>query len=95
MRKGGREKRWYEWPWLAPKPVDTRVADAKRLLQAYWGPEGGDPGEIAAACRRLKLAELVWVRAWIPAGNPGSTTAQHCARAREIVDGVIAEKGPR
>lgn len=70
------------------------VRAALKVVQNYWGGTiGVAASDVAEACRKLRVNELELIRMWIPAGTPGSPTAARCARAREIVSGVIEEKG--
>lgn len=70
------------------------VRAALKVVQSYWGGTVGvTASQVAEACRTLRANELELIRMWIPAGIPGSPTAARCARAREIVSGVIREKG--
>lgn len=86
---------WAKVPdWLRRKKVDRNVliTAAQRALQQFWSTPGMQGAGVAAdACRKLEIGELRTVGAWIPAGGNG-TVAVRCRKAREIVDGVIAEK---
>lgn len=71
---------------------NTNFRDAQTALQAYWATSGDlYRGEAAEACRKLGTAELKMLAAWVPAGS--GLTAVKCTRAREIVNGIIVEKG--
>jgi hypothetical protein len=79
-----------------PPTADELVAAAQRALQAFWASPGTAIGAAAAAdaCRAVPSDRaLRLIGAWIPHGNPGSSTAVKCDLAREIVAAVIAERG--
>lgn len=76
----------------SPEPEVDLVREAQRALQAFWGTRGFHEGaaDAADACRKLDAAQLRLLRAWVPPGS--GITASKCQRAREIVEGVLAEK---
>lgn len=75
------------------KKAGGDVAAAQSALARYWGTRGDEGmAEAAEALRSLSPEQLKMVGAWIPHGNPGSSTAVKCDRARAIVLGVLEEK---
>jgi hypothetical protein len=70
----------------------TDATAAQAALQRFWGTRG-DEGyhEARIECQKLSADQLRWLEGWIPAGQ--GLTADKCKRARELVRGVIAEKG--
>lgn len=77
----------------APKQLPS-VEAAKTALAGFWGTRGDEGmADVVNALRQLTSEQLGVLKHWIPSGNPGSSTASKCDKARRIVEDLMREKG--